>query len=84
SHYVPPEVARERDALVLDRVLHLDAEGLIGVVEANDISMCGYGPVATMLLACGGTKARLLHYGSSGDVRPMRDVVGYAALVVER
>jgi AmmeMemoRadiSam system protein B len=84
SHYVPPEVARERDALVLDRVLHLDAEGLIGVVEANDISMCGYGPVATMLLACGGTKARLLHYGSSGDVRPMRDVVGYASLVVER
>ena len=84
SHYVPPEVARERDGMVLERILDLDAEGVMEVVEANDISMCGPGPVATMLLACGGSKARLLHYGTSGDVRPMGDVVGYAAVVVER
>jgi AmmeMemoRadiSam system protein B len=84
SHYVSPEVAKKRDGLVLDRLLALDPEGVMEVVEANDISMCGPGPVATMLLACGGKKARLLHYGNSGDVRPMGDVVGYAAAVVER
>jgi AmmeMemoRadiSam system protein B len=84
SHYLPAEVARERDGMVLERILSLDAEGLVGVVERNDISMCGYGPVAVMIMACGGGKARLLHYGNSGDVRPMADVVGYAAAVVER
>lgn len=84
SHYVPAEVAREQDGMVLERLLALDADGLIDVVQSRDISMCGYGPVATMLLASGGTKARLLHYGSSGDVQPMDRVVGYAAAVVER
>jgi AmmeMemoRadiSam system protein B len=84
SHYVPAVVAKERDGLVLERILEMDAEGVMEVVKANDISMCGYGPVSTMLLACGGSKARLLHYGTSGDVRPMDEVVGYAAVVVER
>jgi AmmeMemoRadiSam system protein B len=84
SHYVPADVARERDGAVLERILRLDAEGVVDHVERNGISMCGYGPVATMILACGGSKARLLHYGNSGDVRPMADVVGYAAAVVER
>ena len=84
SHYVPAEVAREQDGTVLERILALDAEGMMELVQARDISMCGYGPVATMLLASGGTKARLLHYGSSGDVQPMDQVVGYAAAVVER
>ncbi|MDP0971573.1 AmmeMemoRadiSam system protein B, partial [Klebsiella pneumoniae] len=54
SHYLPAEAARERDELVLDRILRLDAEGVVEVVERNDISMCGYGPVATMIMACGG------------------------------
>ncbi len=84
SHYVSPEVAKKRDGLILDRLLALDPEGVMEVVESHSISMCGPGPVATMLLACGGRKARLLHYGNSGDVRPMGDVVGYAAVVVER
>lgn len=84
SHYLPAEAAREKDQKVLERILKMDAEGVFEVVRRNDISMCGYGPVATMLMACGGTRSRLLHYGNSGDVRPMADVVGYAAAVVER
>ncbi|MHC1709134.1 MAG: AmmeMemoRadiSam system protein B [Methanomassiliicoccales archaeon] len=84
SHYLPAEAARKRDEMVLERILRLDAEGVVDVVEKNDISMCGYGPVAAMIMACGGSRARLLHYGNSGDVRPMGDVVGYAAAVVER
>ncbi|MCX6650145.1 MAG: AmmeMemoRadiSam system protein B [Methanomassiliicoccales archaeon] len=84
SHYVSAETAKENDGKVLDRILDLDAEGVMEVVEAGDISMCGPGPVATMMLASGGSKARLLHYGNSGDVRPMDQVVGYAAVVVEK
>jgi hypothetical protein len=84
SHYLPAEAARKRDEMVLERIMRLDAEGVVEVVEKNDISMCGYGPVAAMIMACEGSEARLLHYGNSGDVRPMGDVVGYAAAVVMR
>lgn len=84
SHYVPAQKAREEDSKVIERILALDAEGVMDVVEERGISMCGYGPVAAMLLAASGSKARLLHYGTSGDVRQMADVVGYAAVVVER
>jgi len=82
SHYLPAGAARKRDEMVLERILGLDAEGVIDVVERNDISMCGSGPVASMMMACNGSKARLLHYGNSGDVRPMDEVVGYAAALV--
>ncbi len=84
SHYVPAVKAKEEDGKVLERILEIDAEGVIDVVSARNISMCGYGPVATMLLASGGSSARLLHYGTSGDVRQMDQVVGYAAVVVDR
>jgi hypothetical protein len=84
SHYVPASRAKEMDGKVIEKILTLDAAGMMAVVESYDVSMCGYGPVATMLLASGGSKARLLHYGSSGDVQPMKDVVGYAAIAVEK
>lgn len=84
SHYVSSETAKAKDGRVLRRVLELDAEGVLEEVESGDISMCGPGPVATMLLASCGTKAHLLHYGNSGDVRPMDQVVGYAAVIIEK
>jgi hypothetical protein len=46
--------------------------------------MCGYGPVMATITACSGGKATVLKYATSGDVRPMRDVVGYAAVVIEK
>ncbi|MCG7841214.1 MAG: AmmeMemoRadiSam system protein B [Methanomassiliicoccales archaeon] len=84
SHYVSPPTARQEDGRVLDRILELDAEGVINTVMERNISMCGYGPVATMLLASDGRRARILHYGTSGDVHPMDQVVGYAAVVIEK
>jgi MEMO1 family protein len=84
SHYVPVEVARRRDQAVIDRILDLDAPGVYETVVRKGVSMCGYGPVMAMLLASGGSGARLLKYGTSGDVAPMADVVGYAAIAVTR
>jgi hypothetical protein len=84
SHYVPREVAKEKDAAVIDRVLAMDAAGVYDEVARRSVSMCGYGPVMTMMMACGGTRAELLKYASSGDVSPMREVVGYAGIVVRR
>lgn len=86
SHYLPEDVARTLDWLALDRVLALDPDGLFRVVRERNISMCGYLPVTTALVAArelGGTKAELLRYGNSGEVSGDSDrVVGYAGVVV--
>jgi MEMO1 family protein len=84
SHYIPPEKARQLDAKVIEMILALDPKGMYDIVTSNDITMCGYGPVMTMLMSCGGKEAKLLKYANSGDVRPMDTVVGYAGMVVTK
>lgn len=82
SHYVPKEVAHKRDMMAIDAIIKLDAKLLYKTVDKYNISMCGYGPVMTMIEAVSGNEAKLLKYSTSGDVMEMRDVVGYGALVV--
>lgn len=86
SHYVPADVARHYDMHALERLLALDPEGLFGVVEREDISMCGYVPTTVALFAAralGAEHAELVRYGSSGDVSgDPSSVVGYAGVVV--
>lgn len=84
SHYVPKDEAKRKDSMAIDAITRMDAKGLFEVVRDEDISMCGYGPVMATLTACEGGKAALLKYASSGDVHPMRDVVGYASVVIEK
>jgi AmmeMemoRadiSam system protein B len=74
------------DRTALERVLALDAPGLLRVVEDKNISMCGVLPTAVMLFAAaalGVKRARLLKHCHSGDVSPMRKVVGYASVAFE-
>ncbi|MDO8700394.1 MAG: AmmeMemoRadiSam system protein B, partial [Deltaproteobacteria bacterium] len=74
------------DRIALERVLALDAPGLLRVVEDKNISMCGVLPTAVMLFAAatlGVKRARLLKHCHSGDVSPMRKVVGYASVAFE-
>jgi len=84
SHYVTAATAKAKDGMALEAIEAMDPKRLYDVVADENISMCGYGPVMAMLTACRGGKARILKYATSGDVRPMRDVVGYASVVVER
>ena len=51
SHYLSPVKTDELDRLALDQVLEMDPEGLVRVVEDNDITMCGVLPAAVMLFA---------------------------------
>ena len=63
----------------------MNAEGLINTVHENNISMCGYGPVAAMLTAAkllGASNAELLKYGTSYEVQPSSSCVGYGAFVI--
>jgi aromatic ring-opening dioxygenase catalytic subunit (LigB family) len=84
SHYVPAAEAKKQDQAVIDRILAMDAEGVHDTVVRKDVSMCGYGPVMAAMLASGGSHAKLLNYATSGDVVPMTEVVGYAAIAITR
>jgi len=79
------EYATQQDTLAIKEILALDPQGLIETVEQHDITMCGSGPVAAMLLAAknlGASRAELLKYGTSYEVHPGSSCVGYGAIAV--
>jgi len=82
SHYVPKEQAYERDRLAYEEILRGDVKGFWRTIRKHDVSMCGYGPVMAMLTAVGPVRPQLLKYATSGDVSPMREVVGYASMAL--
>jgi AmmeMemoRadiSam system protein B len=86
SHYLSPEETERLDRLVLGPVLALDPAALLEAVRREHISMCGVIPTAVFLEAgktLGAKRARLLKHCHSGDVSPMKEVVGYASVAVE-
>ncbi|MCD6448763.1 MAG: AmmeMemoRadiSam system protein B [Thermoplasmata archaeon] len=78
------EFVKKKDMLAIEKILQLDAKGLVETVEEKNITMCGYGAVATMLEALKGRakEARLLKYATSYDVEPGTYCVGYAAIAI--
>jgi len=85
SHYVPASTAERLDRLAIDAILARDASALYETVATNDISMCGIAPTTVLLsaLASEPLTARLLRWGHSGEAVPMKEVVGYASLLLE-
>lgn len=87
SHYLSPKKTDQIDRIALEPVLNCDPAKLLTVVEQKNITMCGVRPAAVMLHAAnrlGVKHARLIKHYHSGDVTPMRSVVGYASVVLER
>jgi len=86
SHYVPEEVARSNDLYAIEALKELDTGEFYRRVEERGVSLCGYGPIATLCLAgkeMGASKGELLIYRTSGDVTgDLEEVVGYAAIAV--
>ena len=79
------EYAKKQDKLAIEQILKMNPEGLINTVYANNITMCGYGPVAAILTAAdilNAESVELLKYGTSYEVSPGSSCVGYGALVV--
>ena len=87
SHYLPDEVAREKDKKAIEMIRALNPEGLYKTVLKEKISMCGYLPAAIMLFAAkalGAIEAKLVKYTTSGEVSGDYDhVVGYAGMIVK-
>jgi AmmeMemoRadiSam system protein B len=86
NHYEDQKSTLRKDQLAIDPVLALDPQELWRVVDEYDVSMCGFIPTTTMLLAAkrlGATSARLLKHATSGDINgDYGHVVGYAAISV--
>ena len=88
THYEPDDVAKRKDRLAIEKITALDHRGLYDAVVETPISMCGPGPVMTLIVAArelGATRVTLYKYATSGDVVGERSaVVGYASLGFER
>ena len=86
SHYEPAARAKEKDFKAIQSILDLDPEGLYRTITDYGITMCGFGPAVSMLVAAkmlGASKAELVKYANSGDVSGDYDkVVGYAGIII--
>ncbi len=86
NHYADQKETLRKDQLVIDQVLALNPSELWRVVDESDVSMCGFIPTTTMLIAAkrlGATQSRLLKHATSGDInRDYSHVVGYASVLI--
>jgi AmmeMemoRadiSam system protein B len=80
--------AMERDGSVIEAIVNLDEEELYERCERLNCTMCGYGPVASVIVAAkemGAKRASLLKYATSGDTSgDFSQVVGYGSIVIRR
>jgi len=84
THYEPQGNAAAKDLAALKAVEAMDEKRFYSIIETQNVTACGYGPIATVIAAAkglGAKEAKLLCYKSSGDVTgDYSSVVGYAAV----
>jgi AmmeMemoRadiSam system protein B len=85
THYEPNSDAHRKDGELIKAILTLDVNKFYAVLERLDVSACGYGAIATIMVATrnlGATRGELLKYATSGDVTgDTSAVVGYSSIV---
>ena len=85
THYEENNFAHKQDSALIEPILNLDLDEFYRVLQEKQISACGYGAIASTMMACkdlGAKKGRLLKYATSGDVTGDKSsVVGYASIV---
>ncbi|MCD6317489.1 AmmeMemoRadiSam system protein B [Candidatus Aerophobetes bacterium] len=88
THYQPQRTVEREDKTIIEAILSLDYRNLGKLTSKYYFSMCGPGPVMSMLVATslmGAKKVRLLKHATSGDITgDYSAVVGYASMVVEK
>ncbi|HIE23086.1 MAG TPA: AmmeMemoRadiSam system protein B [Candidatus Korarchaeota archaeon] len=86
THYEPQVEAKRKDSHVLSAIEKMSENEIYEKVVELNISMCGYGPVMTMIVGTkllGGRRIVILDYKTSGDVTgDYSAVVGYASAAV--
>jgi len=86
SHFYPDDVAKDKDAVMIDDVARFDDESLMAHLEDGSTEACGGGPAVAVLAAMknrGAGCAEIVAYATSGDVTGDRSsVVGYLGAIV--
>ena len=84
SHYGSEEQVERNDFEIMSRIVDLDTQGFYSSIEKESVSMCGAGPIATLMeyTKIRGGKIRILHHSTSATVNgDTETVVGYASMV---
>ncbi len=84
SHYNPHDIAVEKDGKAIAQIEMLNVEGLYETIYNENITMCGFGPVAVSMFITRKLNGRAftLKYYTSGDISGDKStVVGYAAII---
>jgi len=85
THYVDPEKGKCMDQKVLDKIKEKDPEGIYDVIRKNDITVCGFGPIMSLIYylkkAHNEFKTTILRRGHSGEVHPSESVVDYISIL---
>jgi len=85
SHYVTPQEGERLDNMALEKIFVLDSPGLYQTLRKNGITVCGYGPIMTLIeysLLCSKTTiATIAARGNSGKSSPSKTVVDYITII---
>ena len=88
THYEPQRNAVAKDTVALEAAEAMDEKRFHSSIEKQNVSACGYGPIAALIAAVKGLGAKegeLLCYKTSGDITgDYSSVVGYAALCFKK
>lgn len=84
THYEKNSFAHIQDEALIRPILEMNVKEFYQVLEEKNVSACGFGAIASTIIACkklGATKGELLSYATSGDVIGDKDsVVGYGSI----
>jgi MEMO1 family protein len=85
THYEPNDFAHMQDRALIEAIMDLDVEKFYNILQERQISACGYGAIASTMMACkelGARKGTLKRYATSGDITGNKNsVVGYSSIV---
>ena len=84
THYEENSFAHKQDKALIEPILEMNVERFYQVLNERGVTACGYGAMASTMIACknlGAKKGKLLSYATSGDVSgDTESVVGYGAI----
>ena len=88
THYERHETASKKDKMAIEAITRLDDAALNELGESYRVTMCGYGPITTLIAAAkmvGNIKSEFLAYRTSGDITGDKSsVVGYSSILFLR
>jgi MEMO1 family protein len=85
THYESNSEAHRKDSQLIKSILSLDITAFYYTLRQYNVSACGYGAIATVMVAAknlGATRGELIRYATSGDVTGDKSsVVGYSSIL---